>query len=158
MTSIRNIFPPVCSDEEAEILRMAEGILLSKVQMGAVLTSSELVTEYLRVKTGLLGQEVFGVMYLGNNHRLIEVEDMFFGTVNQAAVYPREIVRRVIHHNAAAVVLYHNHPTGDHEPTAGDIACTQRIKAALDTIDVRLLDHVVLSLTGSTSMAQRGML
>lgn len=101
-------------------------------------------------------REVFSCAFLDSQHGVIEIEDIFLGTVDEASVYPREIVRRVIELNSVAVVFAHNHPSGNTEPSQADITITKRLKEALNFIDVRVLDHIVVSPTGYTSLAEKG--
>ena len=103
------------------------------------------------------GQEVFGCLFLDNRHRVIGFEELFYGTIDCASVHPREVVKRVLHHNAAAVIFSHNHPSGVAEPSQSDQRITDRLKAALDLVDVRVLDHIVIGDGETVSMAERGM-
>jgi len=110
------------------------------------------------IKSRLCGYpyEVFACLFLDNRHRVIACEEMFRGTIDGASVHPREVVRSCIKHNAAAVIFAHNHPSGVSEPSAADRAITQRLKEALELIDVRVLDHFVIGSGTPTSLAQRG--
>lgn len=103
-------------------------------------------------------REVFCCLWLDTRHRVIELQDLFFGTINGASVYPREVVRAAIKHNAAAVILAHNHPSGVAEPSRQDESLTERLMDALKLVDVRVLDHIVVGDGESTSFAQRGLL
>lgn len=103
-------------------------------------------------------REVFACLFLDNRHRLIAYEELFFGTIDGAAVYPREVVRRCLEHNAAAVILCHNHPSGVAEPSEADRTITRRLSDALQLVDVRVLDHLVLGERQWTSLAERGWL
>jgi len=114
--------------------------------------------KFLRLKLAHLEHEVFSVMFLDNRHQLIEYEDMFRGTIDGASVYPREIVKRALQLNAAALILAHNHPSGITEPSQADERITHRIKDACAMMDIRLLDHVIVGLTESTSLAERGVI
>jgi DNA repair protein RadC len=100
--------------------------------------------------------ECFVVLFLDSQHRLIVVEELFRGTIDGAAVYPREVVKAALRHNAAALVLSHNHPSGVAEPSAADRALTERLRSALAVVDVRTLDHVVVGGTAAVSFAERG--
>ena len=102
--------------------------------------------------------ESFVVMYLDAQHRLIAVEDLFRGTLTQTSVYPREIARRALHHNAAALVVAHNHPSGVAEPSRADEPLTNALKNSLSLLDVRVLDHLVIAGSQATSLAQRGLM
>lgn len=101
-------------------------------------------------------QEVFVCLFLDNQHRIIASEELFHGTINNASVHPREVVRRALRHNAAAVILAHNHPSGTAEPSLSDRQITQTLKQALELIDVRVLDHIIIGGNCSTSLAQLG--
>jgi DNA repair protein RadC len=97
------------------------------------------------------------VLVLDTQHRLIRYEELFMGTIDAAAVYPREVVKAALHYNAAAVILAHNHPSGVAEPSQADISITDKIKRALDLVDVRLLDHFVVGDGSPVSLAERGL-
>jgi DNA repair protein RadC len=104
-------------------------------------------------------REVFAIMFTDSQNRLIAIEDMFTGTLSQTSVYPREVVRRALHHNAAAVVLTHNHPSGSVQPSRADEHLTQTLKASLALVDVRVLDHIITGDGGQTlSMAEQGLM
>ncbi|AOV18847.1 hypothetical protein BJI67_16045 (plasmid) [Acidihalobacter aeolianus] len=103
-----------------------------------------------------LKQEVFGIIWLTNRHRVIAVEEMFYGTINQCAVYPREIVRKALEHGACAALAYHNHPSGGTTASSADRAITDRLKSALALIDVRLLDHFIVGGGEVASLAEQG--
>ncbi len=121
-----------------------------------VMSSSELTREYLRARMRHYPHEVFACLYLDNQHRVMRFEELFFGTIDGAAVYPREVVKRCLHHNAAAVIFAHNHPSGVAEPSHADVAITLRLKSALSTIDVRVLDHIIIGSKDVVSLAERG--
>ena len=109
-----------------------------------------------RARLGELGHEVFSCLFLDTRHRIICFEALFRGTVDGATVYPREVVKRALYHNAAAVILGHNHPSGDCEPSEADRSITAKLASALALVDVRLLDHLVVSRQGHVSLAERG--
>lgn len=144
--------------QDAEILRMAELILLSAIYERDCLDTPQLVCNHLRVWIGNLPHEVFAVLFLDAQHRLIEHEIMFRGTLTQTSVYPREILKRCMELNAASVILAHNHPSGVTTPSKADENLTQGLKAALALVDVRVLDHIIVAPCGSTSMAQMGLM
>ena len=102
--------------------------------------------------------EAFYILFLDNQHRVIQDELLFEGTIDAASVYPREVVKRALHHNAAALILAHNHPSGHAEPSECDKMITQRVKDALALIDVRVLDHFVIGVGQTVSFAQRGLI
>ena len=111
-----------------------------------------------RARLADLPHEVFGCIFLDTRHRIISFEPLFRGTVDGAAVYPREILKRALHHNATAVIVGHNHPSGDCEPSEADRSITQRIKKSLALIDICLLDHLIVSRGRCQSLAERGLL
>lgn len=122
------------------------------------LESPDEVRAFLVARLGDLEAEVFSAIYLDNRHRVIAFEELFRGTIDGASVWPREVVRAVMRHNAAAVIFAHNHPSGVSEPSAADTRITQRLREALKLIDVRVLDHIVVGLSESTSMAEQGLI
>ena len=132
--------------------------LLYRAKQRDVLSSSNATRDYLKARFGHLQSEVFSCLYLTNQHHVLHVEELFRGTIDGAAVYPREVVKRCLHHNAAAVIFAHNHPSGVAEPSQADIAITRKLCAALDTVDVRVLDHVIIGAGTAISLAERGLL
>jgi DNA repair protein RadC len=114
--------------------------------------------DYLRARLRHLPYEVFGCLYLDNRHRVLAFEELFRGTVDGASVHPREVVRACLHHNASAVILAHNHPSGVAEPSAADRAITRELRDALQLVGVRVLDHLVIGSDEPVSMAARGLL
>lgn len=139
----------------AELSRRA---LESTCARGATLGSPRDSAMFLRAWLRPFPYEVFACVFLDNRHRVIAAEEMFRGTIDGASVHPREVVRRAIAHNAAAVICAHNHPSGIAEPSAADIAITRRLAEALGLIDVRVLDHFVVGDEQPLSMAERGLL
>ena len=123
-----------------------------------VLASPAEVRTYLRVMLAGLDHEVFMVLFLDVQNRVIASEEMFRGTLTQTSVYPREVVKRALALNAAAVILAHNHPSGSVQPSRADEALTQTLKSALALVDVRVLDHVIVGAGETLSMAERGLL
>lgn len=143
-----------------EIVLKALQILNRRVSKQDLLTSPDDVKNYLIMRAATLedpSREVFSVMYLNSQHGLITVQDEFVGTLSQTSVYPREIVRAALRHGAAAVVLTHNHPSGNVEPSRADEYLTKTLKSALALIDVRVLDHVVVAGGRAVSLAERGL-
>lgn len=129
-----------------------------KRQPGEALNSTSEVRKYLTLKLAQEEREQFLVMFLDAQHRLIEAETMFYGTLTQTSVYPREVVRRALHHNAAAVLLAHNHPSGVATPSMADKLLTDALKQILSQIDVRVLDHFIVAGREVLSFAERGLL
>lgn len=140
-----------------QVLEKAAEIVASRFQRGETFTQAQSCKDYLQFKMGGYEREVFAVLLLDNQHRLIKYEEVFFGTINAASVYPREIVKLALQHNAAAVILAHNHPSGLPEPSNTDKLMTQRLQEAMALIDVRVLDHVVVG-ESCLSFAERGYL
>ena len=129
--------------------------LKTKLEDTVVIDSPSVVKALCRSRLAHLEYEVFGVMFLDSKHRLIAFEEMFRGTIDEASVYPREVVKEALRHNASAVIFTHNHPSGDPEPSRADRTITDRLKSALDLIGVRSLDHIVVGDT-FVSFAERG--
>ncbi len=140
------------------VLEMARRHLSASMKAGDLLTSPELVRQYLSAQLRHQLHEVFAVLFLDNQNRLIAYEELFFGTIDGASVYPREVVRRAMKHNAAALILAHNHPSGIAEPSQADQRITKRLQAALELIDVRVLDHMVVGDAEVISFAERGLI
>jgi DNA repair protein RadC len=123
-----------------------------------VLSSPDQVRKYLRLQLQHLQREVFMVLFLDAQNRLMASEEVFVGTLTQTSVYPREVVKRALHHNAASVVLAHNHPSGVAEPSRADESLTEALKQALSLVDVRVLDHFVVAGASVLSFAERGLI
>ena len=126
------------------VLEMSKRHLQEHLMRETVFSSAEQVRTYLSSQLRHVQREVFAVLFLDSQHRLIRYQELFLGTIDAAAVYPREVVKAALQYNAAAVIIAHNHPSGVAEPSQADISITARIKSALDLIDVRLLDHFVV--------------
>ena len=140
-------------------LELAHRYLAAELQQGeAVGNNPAAVGRYLQHRLRGQARELFVVLFLDNRHRLIACEELFAGTINAAPVYPREVVRRALLHNAAAVILSHNHPSGDPEPSTADAQITEELQRALALVDVRLLDHFVVGEGRPVSFAERGLL
>ena len=142
---------------ESEILDHAAGLLEQKI-LGQPLTSPDLVRDFLRTRLARLEHEVFCVLFLDNRHRVLAFEELFRGTINGTAVYPREVVKRSLALNCAAICLVHNHPSGIAEPSHADEILTQRLKDTLSLVEVRVLDHLVVGSEGIVSFADRGLI
>lgn len=140
------------------VLEMAFRHLNERLQRGAALSSSIDTKNYLRARLRDRPHEVFCCLFLDNRHRPLAFEEMFTGTINGTAVYPREIVKRALTHNAAAVIFAHNHPSGVAEPSRADELLTARLKDALGLIDVRVLDHLVIGDGEVISFSELGLL
>lgn len=149
---------PAKRAEIVAVLELARRALAAQLRQQTLLDSPEAVRDYLQLQLGGRSHEIFAVLFLDSQHRLIVLEELFRGTLTQTSVYPREVVVRALALNAASVVLAHNHPSGTAEPSRADEALTQTLKAALGLVDVRVLDHFVVTRTGALSMAQRGLL
>ena len=128
-----------------------------QMQARPMFDSPNAVREFLRLKLGGLSCECFWVLFLDSQNRLIKAEEMFRGTLTQTSVYPREVVKRCMELNAASLVLSHNHPSGVCQPSRADEHLTQSLKAALSLVDVRVLDHIIVSDSGCLSMAEMGL-
>lgn len=139
-------------------LELARRHLDATLARGDALTDPAATRRYLAARLRDHPHEVFACLFLDNRHRVIEYEELFRGTIDGASVHPREIVRRTLLHNAAALILAHNHPSGVAEPSPADRAITQRIKEALALIDVRVLDHIIVGDGRTLSFAEQGML
>lgn len=140
------------------IFEMVQRALKEEMRERNVLTSPEQVRNYLCLRMGQLPQEIFVALFLDAQNRLLESETLFTGTLTQTSVYPREVLKRALHHNAAAVILAHNHPSGLTEPSRADEVLTRKLKEALDMVDVRVLDHFVVAGNSALSFAERGLL
>jgi DNA repair protein RadC len=139
-------------------LELARRHMLETLQRSDCLTSSALTRTYIRARMRSYTREVFLCLFLDNQHRVIAQEELFFGTIDGSMVHPREVIRRSLHHNAAALIFAHNHPSGVAEPSQADISITRRLKNALALIDIRTLDHLVVGDGEVTSLAERGLL
>ncbi len=140
------------------VLEMARRALGEDIRTGDVLRSPNSVREYLRLALQGREHEVFLALFLDAQNRVIESEELFRGTLSQTSVYPREVVKQALHHNAAAVIFAHNHPSGVAEPSHADEALTQALKQALALVDVKVLDHFVVGAATVLSFAERGLL
>ncbi len=146
--------------KQAELLAVAEiarRAVEQPLRERDVFDSPQRVKQYLALQLDGHGQEHFGVMFLDGQHRLIRFDILFTGTLTQTSVYPREVVRAALRHNAAAVVLAHNHPSGVAEPSRADEFLTQTLASALKLVDVRVLDHIVVGRGQTVSLAERGL-
>jgi DNA repair protein RadC len=142
---------------EAEVLEAAAGFIKERFKRSETFTSALDAQNFLNLRLGYQEREVFAVLFLDSQHRLIEYQELFFGTIDAAAVYPREVIKAALHHNAAAVIFSHNHPSGVSQPSQADISITDKLKKALDLIDVRTLDHIIVG-EETFSFAENGYL
>jgi DNA repair protein RadC len=140
------------------VLELARRHLGEKLERGAALNSSRDTRDYLQALLRDRGEEVFCCLFLDNRHRVLAFEELFRGTLNGTAVYPREVVKHALRHNAAAVIFAHNHPSGVAEPSRADEVLTARLKEALALVDIRVLDHVVVGDGDMVSFSERGLL
>lgn len=143
---------------ERLLIEQARKLLSATVRRGRTLTSPDEVRDFLLFTLALREQEVFGVLLLDNRNRVLLWRELFYGTLNQTAVYPREVVKLALQHNAAAVILVHNHPSGHPEASDADVALTRRLQQAMALIDVRIPDHFIVAGDHTVSMAERGLL
>lgn len=143
-----------------EVIAAAIEVLKRRMRSDPItLSGPAVVRDYLRLTLAPLDHEVFAVVFLDAQNRVIAAEEMFRGTLTQTSVYPREVVRAALHHNAAAVIFSHNHPSGMAEPSRADEHLTDTLKQALALVDVKVLDHFIIAAGGaSTSFAERGLL
>lgn len=140
------------------IVAAAKAHLGRRVRRRNLMTSPRLVRDYLTVALSAREHEVFCVLLLDNRHRLIEFVEMFRGTIDGASVHPREVVKLALEHNAAAVALVHNHPSGVAEPSQADEIITARLRDALALVDIRTVDHLIIGGADVVSLAERGLL
>ncbi len=149
---------PAKRAELLAVIEVARRALAQQLQAAPVFDQPARVKEYLALQLGGRARETFAVLFLDTQHRLLRLEEMFHGTLSQTSVYPREVVRRALQLNAGAVVLAHNHPSGVAEPSRADECLTQTLKSALQLVDVRVLDHIIVGQGQVASLAERGLL
>jgi DNA repair protein RadC len=148
---------PAKRAEIVAVLELSRRALTEQLQAKTLFDSPGAVRDFLQLQLGAHAHEVFAVLFLDSQHRLIKLEEMFRGTLSQTSVYPREVVLRALSLNACSVVLAHNHPSGDTQPSRADEVLTQTLKAALALIDVRVLDHFIVTRNQARSMAEMGL-
>ena len=144
--------------ERESVVKLALEVMAAEVANGPVMTDDTSALRYLRLKVGGREREVFGCLFLTTRNRLIRDEELFYGSIDRSMVYPRVILQKALEHNASALICYHNHPSGTAEPSASDMQVTSRTRDLLGEIDVRLLDHIVVSRSETVSMAARGLI
>jgi DNA repair protein RadC len=140
------------------VVEMARRALQEEMQSGDALNSPRAVRDFLQLMLQARQQEVFVAIFLDAQHRVVATEELFHGTLTQTSVYPREIVKRALHHNAAALIFAHNHPSGVAEPSDADRLLTGELKKSLGLVDVRVLDHFIVAGAGCLSFAEKGWL
>jgi DNA repair protein RadC len=151
-------FGPAKCAQLLAVIELARRALKEDVRREQVLDSPTKVRDYLRLRIGHLDHEVFAALFLDAQNRLIDDEVLFRGTLTQTSVFPREVVKRALARNAAAVIFAHNHPSGLAEPSRADELLTRALRDALALVDVRVLDHIVVAGTSSVSFAERGLI
>lgn len=147
---------PAKRAELMAVLELSRRAMAEQLSARTVFDSPQVVKHYLKLHLSGRMHEVFAVLFLDGQHRLIAMEEMFQGTLTQASVYPREVVKRALHHHAAAVILAHNHPSGNTRPSQADVQLTRQLSASLALVDVRVLDHLVVGVGEVSSMAESG--
>lgn len=146
------------NEKELRLIERALRVAEKSVAYGARLESPTSVSSYLALRYMNLPHELFGCIWLTSQHDVIEVKELFNGTLTQTAVYPREVVKAGLFANAAATILFHNHPSGVADPSSADINLTNVLKQALALVDITVLDHIIVSRNGRTSFAERGLI
>nr|WP_246169938.1 DNA repair protein RadC [Yersinia canariae] len=139
------------------ILQQAQSIIENRYLRGEQLLSPHAVREYLKFKLAPLEHEVFAILLLDTQHRVLAYQELFRGTLNSVNVYPREIVKLSLRYNAGALILVHNHPSGEPEPSGADREITRKLKSALALVDVQVLDHLIVAGTKVVSLAELGL-
>lgn len=140
------------------VMEMARRALKEQSKQRDALSSPQAVRDYLRLQLGSREYEVFMAVFLDTQNRVIAIEELFRGSLKETSVYPREVVKRALAHNAAALIFAHNHPSGVAEPSRADEAITLALKQALALVDVRVLDHFIVAAGGGVSLAERGLI
>lgn len=149
---------PAKRSELMAVMELARRSLHTDLRSQPVFSNPQAVKDFLQMQLGHRPHEVFGVLFLDAQNRLIAFEELFRGTLSQTSVYPREVVKQALAHNAGAVILTHNHPSGVLEPSRADELLTQTLKSSLQLVDVRVLDHIVVGRSACLSFAERGLL
>lgn len=140
------------------VLEIGRRYLYESLQRGDAISSPDATRNYLITRLRHYHHEVFSCLFLDNRHRVIQFEELFYGTIDSAAIYPRVVVQKALHHNAAAVILSHNHPSGMCEPSHADKQITRQIQSALELVDIRVLDHFIIGDGEPLSFAEMGLL
>jgi DNA repair protein RadC len=155
---IKGLGGPAKRSELMAVLELARRAMAQTLREREVVGSPAAVKHYLQLHLAHKDHEVFAVMFLDSQNRLLAFEELFRGTLTQTSVYPREVVVRALHHEACAVVLAHNHPSGEVQPSRADESLTQTLRSALGLVDVRVLDHVIVAPGRAYSMAEQGLI
>lgn len=142
--------------ELTAVLELSRRAMTQQLRESPVFTHPKAVQDYVQLHLGQQSREVFALLFLDSHNRLIAMKNLFYGTLSQSSVYPREVVIESLVHNAHAVILAHNHPSGDVTPSAADLEVTRLLRQALALIDIEVLDHIIVSPNNSCSLAQRG--
>lgn len=158
LKQVKGLGGPAKRAELIAVLELARRAMAQQLKEREVFSSPGAVKHYLQLHLAAREHEVFAVLFLDAQNRLLAMEELFRGTLTQTSVYPREVVLRALKHGSAAVVLAHNHPSGTVQPSRADEALTQTLKAALALVDVRVLDHVIVAQGEALSMAEKGLL
>ena len=149
---------PAKQAELLAVFELSRRALSQQLKERAAFQTPNAVKHYLQLQLAHKNHEVFAVLFLDNQNRMLALEELFRGTLSQTSVYPREVVLRALHHQAAAVVLSHNHPSGSVQPSKADEHLTQTLKASLALVDVRVLDHIIVGQGQAFSMAEQGLM
>ena len=157
-TEDRAIYNTTTQDDDAAITRALHILSMRLKEPGEAMAAPSTVKNYLCLNVATLDHEVFGVLWLDAQNRMLTNTLLFAGTLTQTSVYPREVVKAALTHNAAAAILYHNHPSGMGDPSRADEALTRALKSALALVDVAVLDHMIVAGMTCTSFAERGLL
>lgn len=153
----RSMIPASLSHaEKSAVVALALKVLSGRFRRGRRLNAPQDIQQFLRLKLSGRRNEVFGVIYLDTRNRLIRMEELFHGTIDGAAIYTRVVLQKALDNNAAGVLLYHNHPSGNCEPSEADRGITLKLGRALALVDIRLVDHLVVTDGGFVSLAERG--
>ena len=156
LKTIKGLGGPAKRAELLAVMELARRAVAQQMQQGACMNQSHLAAQYAQMHLAHLPHECFAVLFLDTQHHLICMETLFTGTLNHASVYPREVARRALHHHAASVILAHNHPSGQAEPSPADVTLTEQLQQALGLLDIAVLDHLIVAQGQVVSMAQRG--
>ncbi|HEB56627.1 MAG TPA: DNA repair protein RadC [Gammaproteobacteria bacterium] len=146
------------ASEQESIIKLARDVVRENYKPGQLVSSSTDIKDLMIFRLADLNNEIFGAVFLNNRHTIIDIEDLFQGSIAGASIHPRVVVQRAMECNAAAVIFYHNHPSGDPRPSEADQEITKRLKDALELMDVRVLDHLVVGGADVVSFADQGLL